>query len=374
MKITSGNAFYGSGNTLVVFGGSGSTDGSDTYVIRELPLANLSIKFEMFGDKYHIILVSTEIFDFMLEDVENQPTWTDDLAGYDAMQKDIQGWMQAYAAGGGGITGTVSVSNFPADQEVSSTSIESLLASAPMIFGEPYASPHDFTAAYDTTSTLLLTGSSQFTFDDASCYIALVVVKNASNVSIKYVNGHNGVSLYFSAKGTLKILGATPFASGDLAYRVVILQQRKGYDPSTDTNKATEQAPLNAKYVQDVLVNGTVASGSPNYYPSTTGMSMDGFKDLVLSGYIVEGDNVTDTIEVQVTNHEAPTVDADWFTVYAYNMVSNTWVNIITTGGTAGTYTYVLKFDDLNLTFFRVKLTTADATNTIVIRSRRKAL
>ena len=102
-------------------------------------------------------------------------------------------------------------------------------------------------------------------------------------------------------------------------------------------------------------------------------MSMDGYKDLSLTGKIIEEDAVTDTIEVQATNDE-DTTNADWVTIYGYRSDTNAMVNIITTGGSAGTYTFAIDFDNFNYSYFRVKYVMADSTNTLIIKARRKSL
>jgi hypothetical protein len=103
-------------------------------------------------------------------------------------------------------------------------------------------------------------------------------------------------------------------------------------------------------------------------------MLMDGFKDMSLSGYIIEGDAVTDTLEVQVSNDEDTADATSWVTIYGYSPGTNTVVNIVTTGGVAGTYPFLLHFDNLNFSNVRIKLTTTDATYTAVAKMRRKAL
>lgn len=121
------------------------------------------------------------------------------------------------------------------------------------------------------------------------------------------------------------------------------------------------------------LVDTTNVAAATGYYPSATGMSMDGYKDLSLTGKIIEEDAVTDTIEVQATNDE-DTTNADWVTIYGYRSDTNAMVNIITTGGSAGTYTFAIDFDNFNYSYFRVNYVMADSTNTLIIKARRKSL
>jgi len=176
-----------------------------------------------------------------------------------------------------------------------------------------------------------------------------------------------------AASGVITVSGyGTPFASGD-SYRVAINYQKKAYDVSTDTIKVIDQSPDRASYVQDSLIDTTNVAAATGYYPSDTGMSMDGFKDMSLTGKLIEGDAVTDTISVEATNDE-DTTNADWIQVYGLRTDTNASSNLITTAGVAGTYTFAWDFDNFNYSYFRVKLITADSTNTVIIKCRRKSL
>ena len=73
------------------------------------------------------------------------------------------------------------------------------------------------------------------------------------------------------------------------------------------------------------------------------------------------------------TNDE-DTTNADWVAVYGFRTDTNASSNLITTGGVAGTYTFAMDFDNLNYSYYRVKLVTADSTNTVIIKMRRKSL
>jgi hypothetical protein len=256
---------------------------------------------------------------------------------------------------------------------IDSTGALKVTGGASSVSGE-YLSPGDFTATYTSSSTLTLTGL-PFTLVSGAQIVYIKVRNTSNNLTATYVNGANGYGIGYSAGVvTLYLNGVASavFTTNDM-YEVGINSQQKAYDTNGDLLKTADQSPLSAKYVQDSLVDTTNITAATNYYPSITGMSMDGFKDLSLTGKIIEGDAVTDTIEVEATNDE-DTTNADWVKVYGFDSKGNAMINQITTGGVAGTYTFAWDFDNFNYSYFRVKLVTADSTNTVIIKARRKAL
>lgn len=248
--------------------------------------------------------------------------------------------------------------------------VEGLLSTLPVVHGEVYSSPNDFTAAYTSTTTLTLTGL-PFT-PDTSTYIMAVAVQNSSSVWTRYFNGHNTTRMSCDASGvvTVTLASGTPFAATDLNYRVVIVGQKKAYDLSTDTDKITEQAALNTKYQQDSIVDTTNVAAATNYYPSSTGMSMDGFKDMSLTGTLIDADG-TMTLTVEASNDE-DTTNANWIQVYGYDCLNNAMVNSWTI--TNGTLTFAIDFESFNFSNFRIVMVNNGASNTAIIKMRRKAL
>lgn len=247
-------------------------------------------------------------------------------------------------------------------------------------FGSPstiadYRSPKDFTATFTTTSTLTLTGL-PFTLLSGVNVVYIKVRKAATNTSAVYVNGAGGYTFGHLA-GVLTVykdgVASAVFTDATDMLEIGINDQQKAYDLSTDTTKVINQSPDRSSYVQDSLVDTTNVGAGTVYYPAATGMSMDGFKDMSLTGKIIEGDAVTDTISVEGTNDE-DTTHADWVQIYGYDSKANAMSNLVTTGGVAGTYTFAWEFDNLNYTYYRIKLVVADSTNTVIIKMRRKSL
>jgi len=236
------------------------------------------------------------------------------------------------------------------------------------VYGEIYASPHDFTATYTSSTTVTITGAS-FTVDDSACYVMKIDYKPSGGSWVALRNANNGVSITASA-GVITVSGAgTPFASGD-TYRVMIGYQRKAFDSTLDVNKSVEQSPLNQQYVADSLLDTTNIAAATNYYPSSTGMSMDGYKNMSLSGKFIDADG-TMTLTVEAMNDE-DTTNGDWVQVYGYdtknNVVATSWTV------TNGTLTFAVDFDNLNYSYYRIKMVNDGATNTGIIKMRRSAL
>lgn len=142
------------------------------------------------------------------------------------------------------------------------------------------------------------------------------------------------------------------------------------YDNSSDSNKVVNIADLDTKYVDDSLVDTTDISAATHYYPSSSGVSIDGFKDLSLSGKLLDADG-TLTLSVEVTNDE-DTATADWVKVYGYDDKNNVTVNSLTV--TNGTITLAVSFNNINYKYYRVVVVASGATNTVIIKQRRKAL
>jgi len=229
-----------------------------------------------------------------------------------------------------------------------------------------YKSPADFTATYTSTTTLTLAGTS-FTITNAE--LLYVKVTTSAGVADYYWNGINGVSMTISSD-VITIAGAgTPFASGDV-YEVGVSGQRKPYDPSTTADKTAEIAPLSGQIVAEPLVDTTNVSAATVYYPSSTGASIDGYKDLSFSGKFIDADG-TVTMTVEMMNDE-DTTSGDWIQVYGYddknNVTTNSWAV------TNGTLTFANSFNNGNYRYYRVKVIYSGSTNTAIIKQRKKAL
>jgi hypothetical protein len=240
-------------------------------------------------------------------------------------------------------------------------------------FGSPstistHKSPNDFTATYTSNVTLTLAGHEVVGNNAQIVYIRVVP---ASGDAAVYVNGSGGVTMTYSAN-VITIAGAgTPFTAGD-AYEVGINYQDKGFDAGLDVSKGIEQAPLNKQaYVESSVDTTNVAAGT-NYYPSSDGQLMFGYKDLSLTGKFIDADG-TITMTIEVTNDDDATpANRDWIQIYGYDVKNNTTTNSWTV--TDDTLTFAVDFDNLNFKYYRVVMVNNGATNTAIIKQRLKAL
>jgi len=237
-----------------------------------------------------------------------------------------------------------------------------------------YISPSDFTATYTSASTITLSGV-PVTITDSSqiAYIKQVKTDNTSNT---FVNGANDITLSYSANVITvyeKGVAITSLVSGDV-YEIGVNGTKKAYDLSTDADKIINLTPDSSKYVQDSLLDATNVAAATNYYPSSTGMSMDGYKDFSLSGKFIDADG-TMTLSIEATNDE-DTTNADWIDISLLGIDSKTGINVITAAMTVtnGTLTFGIGYNDLNYSNIRVKMVNDGATNTAIIKARRKAL
>ena len=231
-----------------------------------------------------------------------------------------------------------------------------------------YRSPTDFAVVYTSNVTLTVTGAS-FTVDDTVCRVTSIMYKKVDGLFYGLYNGRGGVSIA-CVSGVITVSGAgTPFTNTDILYDVNIVAAKKAYDPTTDTNKITNQNPDSLQYVLDSIVNTTnVATGT--YYPSSTGLSMDGYKDLSMTGELIDGAGHTTTLTLEATNDPTATL---WTTLlYGYDTKNNIMVNSIS--ATNATVLFAVDFDAMNYSFVRWLITTSDPSNTVIIYSRRKAL
>ena len=237
-----------------------------------------------------------------------------------------------------------------------------------------YISPSDFTATYTSASTITLSGV-PVTITDSSqiAYIKQVKTDNTSNT---FVNGANDITLSYSANVITvyeKGVAITSLVSGDV-YEIGVNGTKKAYDLSTDADKIINLTPESSKYVQDSLVDTTNVVAATNYYPSSTGMSMDGYKDFSLSGKFIDADG-TMTLSIEATNDE-DTTNATWIDCSLSCTDIKTGINVIAAALTVtnGTLTFGLSLENFNFSYFRVKMVNDGATNTAEIKLRRKSL
>jgi hypothetical protein len=237
-----------------------------------------------------------------------------------------------------------------------------------------FFSPHDFTATYTGSSgtQIAITGA-PFTVDSTVCKVLEVMYKPTAGIWTKLVNGVNGVSIT-SSSNVIAVAGAgTPFASGD-DYIVGILYQQKGYDLTTNSMMSSNINPDSEKYVQDSLVDADNTAAATGYWPSSDGLSMDGYRAISFTGQILDADGDI-TLTIEATNDE-DTATGDWIDVTkCFNndedAVATSIGASIATSSSATPVTFAISRTNFNYSSVRVKYVTSGATNTIHIKARR---
>jgi hypothetical protein len=227
-----------------------------------------------------------------------------------------------------------------------------------------HTSPVNGTCVFTTDSTLTAS-LFPFTVDCTTCFIASITIEKADATVVKYENARNGVSIT-SSNNVIRIKGVKPFLVGDLMYRVAISAQPQGVSSTTGRSLTDVQNPDYYQRSNGTVFSGTNQSGT-NYYPSASGLLLDDYRTISISGKIIEGDAVNDSLYLQVTNDETLT---DWTSIQGYDWKTNTTISQYKQAG-AGTLTFAWQFTNLNFKYFRVVCGFGDATNTVAIRYRK---
>jgi len=140
----------------------------------------------------------------------------------------------------------------------------------------------------------------------------------------------------------------------------------KSYDSVSDSIKNTRQNPDYNQFVNESLVDTTNVAAATNYYPSSSGFSMDGYSDLSYTGKFIDADG-TVTVTVEGTNDEDSA--GDWHQVYFYDDINNVTTNTMTV--TNGTLNFAISLNDANFRYFRFVAVNDGATNTFIVKARR---
>ncbi len=111
----------------------------------------------------------------------------------------------------------------------------------------------------------------------------------------------------------------------------------KSRDEASGAEKTVELAGPDTKYVTETLVD-TLAITWGTYYPSTSGMSMDGYEQLSFTGYIAAGNGCTSSLALEVSNYGGA-VATDWMKVYFLDVKNNVTTCSLFTSATTASYT-----------------------------------
>lgn len=223
-----------------------------------------------------------------------------------------------------------------------------------------YMSPSDFTAAYASATTLTLTS---IPFVPTNAQFVSVKVQPASGVAVTYTPDSNAFS-YNASTGVLTVAGAA-FVNTD-TYVVTLLGPKKApFDSATASDKTSLIRDVSDQYVAETLIDSTNVAAATNYYPSASGVSMDGYSSISIQGMTSGG--VTTTIEA--TNDDASS--PDWVDI------TKSFIDMITAvagGASFVDVNFLLSLankDVLNVKAIRIKSVTSDATNAVQYNIRR---
>jgi hypothetical protein len=245
------------------------------------------------------------------------------------------------------------------------------LFKVPLIkFMSDYESPIDGSVAYTTGTTLTCSGF-PFTIADTSCRVLGLRVTNAAGKR-KYYFDDQGSQIKLSATANVitisgdGLLKSTPFAGTDTEYIIWIKAQKKGYDLGTNLYRIKEQSPLNLGVASDPIINTTNVAAGTNYYPSSEGLDMLGYKGIAFHGSLVDC-----LLTVEVTSDLTPvTPDWDDITQSLWDRMTNSIGNV-GFGGAGVTQRFYIDEAQLNCNYLRLKIVTYDATNTEKVHARR---
>jgi hypothetical protein len=231
-----------------------------------------------------------------------------------------------------------------------------------------YYSPNDFSVSYLGSNTLTLTG---LPFTPENNQFAELLVSRVSGAVNRYQSTSYKFS-YDSATGILTVTDAS-FLATDLSYRLLILGSDKSYSAAANAFRFYEIDGIPNQVYEDSLADTTNVGAAAVNYPSDDGLLMYGCRDFSLTGKLIDAD-ATLTIKVFATNDEDPTpASRDFVQLYGYRSDTNTIVNSISCPST--TVTFAWDFDNLNYKYVRVNFDPGGgATNTVILKARRKAL
>mgnify|MGYP001152442288 CR=1 FL=1 len=208
--------------------------------------------------------------------------------------------------------------------------------------------PYAFLVGEDGSATPLVADNTQITAANGGT-LGLMAMAHATNVQKAATTADYANRLVTNLNGELAIAS---------------------FDWATQTLRVGEVNPITTHVVDESLVDTTNIAAT-TYYPSSSGAAMYGYKDLSLTGKLVDADG-TLVLTVEATNDE-DTAAGDWHDVTrgGYRPDDNTTGNASITV-INGTETYAIDFDNLNYRYYRVKVTQTGATNTVIIKARRK--
>jgi hypothetical protein len=229
-----------------------------------------------------------------------------------------------------------------------------------------WISPMHGSATY-SAPTILTLAAFPATIKSINHIITFITVESVAHVRTTYENGKNGISIYINADNTITILGAgaAPFLNTDVQYEVGIRSIDLAYDLGTNLYRIKEQNPLNLEVIPDTIIDTTNVAAGTNYYPSSDGLDMLGYKRISIQGAQV----IDCLVTIEVTNDTSATKVWHPITPSFWDDISNS--DGYTGFGGAGVTTTFCTEKEIGYHYVRIPIVTYDATNTEEIYMRR---
>jgi hypothetical protein len=140
-----------------------------------------------------------------------------------------------------------------------------------------------------------------------------------------------------------------------------------GFKNENEEPRLNIEGVIESAHIEESIADTTNVANA-TYYPSSTGKEFGPYKNLSLTGKLIDGAAETTTLTLEATNDE-DTANADWIQIYGYDPKNNIAVN--NHFATNETKTFTWDFDNFNYRYLRLKITTSAATNTVIIKMRR---
>ena len=264
------------------------------------------------------------------------PTFTDgDLA---ALQLDVNGKLMTSSSSSSGVSG----------------------GGLPLYVLSPTGSMNHGTTAYTAATQFTIAG---YSFTPEAQLIS----------KIERYDTTGALQETFTPEDTLiTIAGAVYTVTGMAAaatdtFVLYQLGPEKTLDIANDLQKNSRQNPDWAKYTNNAInVDTTNVAAVATYFPSATGMSMDGSRHFSVSGQLIDVGTVL--FHVEMMNDE-DTTSGNWQQVYGYDDINNITTNAWSV--TNSTTELAISFNNCNYNHVRLVVTPDNATNTVILKGRK---
>ncbi len=147
-----------------------------------------------------------------------------------------------------------------------------------------------------------------------------------------------------------------------------------GYQASSRSSRNQNINSVETQHEPGSLADDVNFAATTHHFPSVTGAAMGNRKALSFSGIIFGGGGGAVTLTVWATNDE-DTTSGDWVNITKRGLREDgSSGHSSITAASGVTEIFAFDFDNLNYEFYYIEAVCATATNTIIIKERKKAL